>query len=340
MPYTKLFTERPNNTPYLFLAPMESLGDRAFRRSIARIGGFDEACTEFLRVPKNAHTPSLAKRYLANEIHPIPLAAQVMGYDPILLAELTQVLAERGAPRVELNCGCPSNTVTGRGAGSSLLKDPEQLFRIAHAMVKSGTVPISIKLRSGYEDTSLFRENLLAAQESGAAFITLHPRTKVEGYRPPADWDLIALAKETLSIPLVGNGDILCVNDAVKMLAHTRCDALMIGRGAVRNPWIFQEIRCHFEKTKSPVNWKDTEAYLRGFLDELAIYCPPRVQTNRLKQIACHLFKATENLEKKLRDLLRTKSEPEHFIEKIITEIKLSYEEEKKNDGNKSYIPL
>lgn len=211
-----LHSKIPNGCPYLQLAPMEGVGDRCFRKAIATIGGFDEAVRDFLRVPKEAHIKSLAAPYNADELAPTPLAAQVMGSDPCLMAEMAQELERKGAPRIDVNCGCPSNTVTGRGAGSSLLKDPGFLHEIAKAVVRSVSIPVTVKMRSGYEDTSLFHENLLAAQESGIAYLTLHPRTKVEGYGPPANWDLIAEAKSFLKIPVVGNGDILSVQDALK----------------------------------------------------------------------------------------------------------------------------
>ena len=233
--------------PKLFLAPMEGVGAKPFRKAIASIGGFDEACTEFLRVPSNAHVASLSKKYNPNDTMPIPQAAQIMGSVPNLMAEMTKCLVKRGAMRIDLNCGCPSNTVTGRGAGSSLLKTPDLLFEITKAMYNATSIPVSVKLRSGFEDTSLLKDNLLAAQEGGASFITLHPRTKLEGYKPPAHWDLITFAKELLDIPVVGNGDIKCVDDVLRMLEQTNCDAIMIGRGAVIDPWIFHKIKDHLE---------------------------------------------------------------------------------------------
>src|ERR1700733_2263762 len=139
-----------NGCPFLLLAPMEGVGDRSFRKAMASIGGFDEAVTEFIRVPTNAHVKSLAKVYQANETTPIPLAAQIMGSDPDLMGAMAHEIATRGAPRIDLNCGCPSNTVTGRGAGSSLLKDPNLLFQNAQAMVRAVPVPVTLKMRSGY----------------------------------------------------------------------------------------------------------------------------------------------------------------------------------------------
>lgn len=196
------------------------MGDRCFRKAMAFVGGFDEAVTDFLRVPTNAHVKSLACQYQVDEITPIPLAAQIMGSDPDLMAAMAKEIEKRGAPRIDLNCGCPSNTVTGRGAGSSLLKDPTFLYENAKAIVKAVSIPVTVKMRSGFEDTSLFKENLLAAQESGISYLTLHPRTKLEGYGPPANWDLIAEAKRFLKIPVVGNGDILKVEDDDRKRQH------------------------------------------------------------------------------------------------------------------------
>ena len=283
-----------------------------FRASLHTIGGYDEISTEFLRVPSNAHVKSLAKKYLPT---PSGLVAQIMGQDPVLMADMTAALVERGAPRIDLNCGCPSNTVVGRGAGSSLLKTPELLYRILKSMVNASKVPVSAKLRSGFADTSLFKENLLAAQEAGAEFITLHPRTKVEGYRPPANWDLIQEAKETIRIPLVGNGDILTVADALRLLKHSACDGLMIGRGAIRNPWIFHEIKAHFSHEKVNKSKEGIQFFLKTLLDSIEKTIDyQRAQVNKLKGIAQHLLRQTPSLEEKLKYLLRQKTTAKEFL--------------------------
>lgn len=290
--------------PYLILAPMEGLGDRSFRKAMATIGGFDEAVTEFLRVPSNAHVKSLAVRYESDELSPLPLAAQLMGSDPELMAAMAIEIEARGAPRIDLNCGCPSNTVTGRGAGSSLLKDPELLHEIAKKMCKAVKVPVTVKMRSGFDDISLFRENLLAAEESGIKFITLHPRTKVDGYGPPARWDLIAEAKSLLKIPLVGNGDILKVEDALNMLKQTSCDALMIGRGSVINPFIFHQIRAHFDGVKPTFLWESFEKYFTAFLAEVPSNSTLRGRISKVKQLLSMLFKGNEVLVNRRQEML------------------------------------
>lgn len=280
-----LLPKNPNGCPFLLLAPMEGVGDRAFRQAMASIGGFNEAVTDFIRVPSNAHVKSLARVYEADELGSIPLAAQLMGADPELMAEMAQEMAQRGAPRIDLNCGCPSHRVTGRGAGSSLLKDPEFLYEVAAAMVKAVSIPVTIKMRAGYADITLFKENLCAAQESGARYITLHPRTKVDGYGPPARWELIAEAKALIQIPVVGNGDILTVEDACVMLKQTGCDGLMIGRGSIANPFLFRQIQAHFSAQAYVV----TEEALCGYVDRYMAYFPQgmtdRTKVNKLKQL-------------------------------------------------------
>lgn len=310
-----LLPKNKDGCPFLILAPMEGVGDRPFRKAMASVGGFDEAVREFLRVPKNPHIPSLAAVYDPHELFPIPMAAQLMGAEPGLMAEMAQEIERKGAPRIDLNCGCPSNTVTGRGAGSSLLKEPRALYEVARAMVQAVKIPVTLKMRSGYDDTSLFRENLKAAEESGVRYITLHPRTKVDGYGPPARWDLIAEAKSILTIPLVGNGDILNVNHAVKMLEETRCDALMIGRGSVINPFIFHEIKAHFSGTPHQVQWKDLEKYLGAFIAETPDYIPGKTRVNKLKQLLGFLFKKNPALlEKRMAILTSQFSDPESFL--------------------------
>ncbi len=304
-PNYPLLPTQKNGCPFLILAPMEGVGDQAFRKAMASIGGFDEAVRDFLRVPSNAHLPSLAATYQAEEISPFPLAAQLMGSDLHLMAEMTHLMELKGSKRVDLNCGCPSNTVTGKGAGSSLLKDPEFLYQVASHMVKATSIPVTAKLRSGFTDTSLFKENLLAVQASGIHYLTLHPRTKVEGYGPPANWNLIKEATALLSIPVVGNGDILTVNDALTMLNLTGCKALMIGRGSIINPFIFHEIKAHFSGEKYQPQWENLLTYFNVYLQELSKNLSEKGQVNKLKQLLGFFYKGHPNLTIKRQKMLQ-----------------------------------
>lgn len=292
----QLLPKDPHGCPYLQLAPMEGVGDRSFRKAMASIGGFDEAVRDFLRVPRAAHIESLARAYSSDEIAPIPLAAQLMGSELDLMAAMAREMEKRGAPRIDLNCGCPSNTVTGKGAGSSLLKEPDFLHEVAKSIVKAVSIPVTLKMRSGFDDTSLFKENLFAAQESGICYLTLHPRTKADGYGPPANWDLIAEAKSLLKIPVVGNGDILNVGDALKMLKTTGCDALMIGRGSIINPFIFHQIKAHYAGKPYIPQWNDLMRYFQVYQTETPTDVPDRTRVNKLKQLMGFFFKGSPQL--------------------------------------------
>ncbi len=314
------FTKK-TNVPRLYLAPMEGLGSYPFRQAIQTIGGFDEACTEFIRMPINAHPESLIKRYDPHELGNTPIAAQLMGSNPETMAKACFLLEQKGAPRVDLNCGCPSNTVTGRGAGSSLLKTPNLLFDVTKAMKQSVSIPVSVKLRSGFEDTSLLKENLLAAQEAGADFITLHPRTKIEGYKPPAHWNLIAFAKDLLSIPVVGNGDIVTLSDALEMLKQTHCDALMIGRGAVQNPWIFSEIKSYFQTPNQEETYESFKLFLETFIQSLSDKARLKNNLNHLKQLGSFLFERTPFLKEQKRTFLRSQFTSTHEMKLSILNI-------------------
>lgn len=324
---SSLLPPDPHGCPYLLLAPMEGVGDRSFRKAMASIGGFDEAVQDFLRVPRNAHIPSLAAGYVCDEIAPFLLAAQLMGSDLDLMAAMAREIERRGAPRIDLNCGCPSNTVTGKGAGSSLLKEPDYLHQVARAMVQAVSIPVTVKMRSGFDDVSLFRENLLAAQESGIQFLTLHPRTKVDGYGPPARWDLIAEAKSLLHIPVVGNGDILNVGHAVEMLRTTRCDALMIGRGSVINPFIFHEIRAHFAGRSYRPVWSDLIRYLHTFLSAIPDEIPMKTRVNKLKQLLGFVFKGNAALQSQRELVLRfDRTEPHALLQFALPLLERSWE--------------
>lgn len=316
-----------NERPRLFLAPMEGLGDSCFRQAISQVGGFDEATTDFLRIPQNAHVKSLIKQYDPYELGSLPIACQIMGQDPDRLALATLYLGIKGAPRVDLNCGCPSNTVVGRKAGSSLLRDPDQLYHILRRMTAVAKVPVSVKIRSGYEDTLLFEEILLAIEDAKVSFVTIHPRTKQQGYKGSADWELIAKAKQHLRIPVIGNGDILSVEDGLRLLKLSACDGLMIGRGAVMKPWIFNEFRAHFSGSPKPNPLQQTLKFLHHYkkiMEQSEI--PGKNQINKFKQCLHYLFQNNLymlNLKKKL--LQDAPKNPQEFYQELTQHLNIGF---------------
>ncbi len=220
----------------LVLAPMAGISDYPFRQ-IARAKGCGLAFTgltnaEGLLRKKGA--------YLHIEKDDHPLSVQLFGSDPNLLAEAAQWAEATGADAIDLNMGCPASQVIGMGAGVELMRFPEKVERILRQMRKGLKIPLSIKIRSGWDRDHINAVEISRiAEDTGVDAIILHPRTKAQGFRERADWRLIREVKKSVSIPVVGNGDVTTPLLTRKMLEETGCDGVMIGRGSLGNPWIF-----------------------------------------------------------------------------------------------------
>jgi tRNA-dihydrouridine synthase len=172
----------------------------------------------------------------------VPLAVQVMGNDAELLAEAGAVVARAGADAVDLNLGCPAHNAVRKGVGAALLQDPDKLARLLRAM--RGSVPglLSAKLRAGYDTSDVAVRNARLVEAAGFDYLAVHPRRGVDHYAGVADWRIIALLRRELSIPVIGNGDAWYASSALRMIEETGCDAVMLGRPALRNPWIFRQL--------------------------------------------------------------------------------------------------
>ncbi len=244
----------PTKKIKLFLAPMEGVTDNIFRDIITGIDDSIDYCvTEFIRVTTSLHPKKLYYRY-APELHHdsrtrsgVPVLIQLLGGQPDPLAENAVRAIELGAYGIDLNFGCPAKIVNRHDGGATLLKSPERLFNIASTVRKA--VPaeksVSAKIRLGCENPNLLFENIKALEEANVSWITVHCRTKEQGYRPPAHWQWINLIKEKSKIPLVVNGDIFTLEDFHRCQKLTNADAFMIGRGALKNPFLFKKIREH-----------------------------------------------------------------------------------------------
>jgi len=293
----KYWKPENENTPRLFFAPMQGVSDGTFRQVYSNtIGGFDEACTDFLRVPDNAHTKSLASKYHHDELKNTPLAAQIMGNNPFLMAEMAERLEARKAPRIDINCACPSNTVNRGQAGASLLKDPEKIFNIASAVRQKIKIPLSIKIRLGYDNDALFPEILSAIESSGADFVIIHARTRSMGYRGKADWTKIKLAKELINIPVVGNGDLLAAEDIIKAHQESGCDGIMVGRGALHDPWIFHKTKAAFRNESFQPDRGISKLFLENFYLAFKDKLGNQSCINRIKSMAFYLIQKQEML--------------------------------------------
>jgi tRNA-dihydrouridine synthase B len=226
---------------WTFLAPMEGVTHPAFRALIARRPGVGVVCTEFVRIASSG----IGERHLKRQVvraSGAALSVQVMGNHLEHMAEATAIVASAGADIVDLNVGCPAPRVVRKGVGSAMLKDPELLRRVVGCMRERTPGCLSAKIRAGFDDSGGAVAIARLIEAAGADFISVHPRRRADFYQGVADWRIIGAIKRAVRIPVIGNGDVWYAADALRMRAETRCDGVMIGRGALRNPWIFEQI--------------------------------------------------------------------------------------------------
>lgn len=223
------------------LAPMEGVTNSAMRYSVSRLGGLEVACTEFIRI---SNSPMSAKALKREVIKPPlgKLSVQVMGNWAPGMAEAAAVIAEAGADIVDVNLGCPTKRALKGNVGAAMLRDPVLLFEVLSAMRAEVPGIFSAKIRAGFDDARSVVHIAQTVERAGADFIVVHPRSRRDHYKGVADWRIVRLLKEELSIPVVGNGDCWYPEDALALLEITGCDGVMIGRPALRNPWIFKQI--------------------------------------------------------------------------------------------------
>ena len=230
--------------PPLLLAPMEDVTNLPFRLIAKRIGGPGLMFTEF--VSAMAIHYGAVKTFRKMRIDPgeRPLGIQIFGGEPGVMAETARIAEEMGADLVDINMGCWVPKVCKTGSGAALLKDPELAQKIVQSVVQAVKVPVTVKVRAGW-DYSLFAAPDLARrfQDAGAQMLTLHARFAKQGFEGEADWRLIQELREAVQVPLIGNGDVKTPEDAVRMLRETGCDGVMVGRAAISNPWALGRIR-------------------------------------------------------------------------------------------------
>jgi tRNA-dihydrouridine synthase C len=269
------------------LAPMEGVMDHHMRQLLTKIGGIDLCVTEFVRVIE-LRLPAKVFRRLSPELHNnsktasgTPVRIQLLGQNPHCLAMNASKALLVGSDGIDLNFGCPAKTVNKSKGGAVLLKSPEKLYEIVKAVKQVMPVDrvLSAKIRLGYDDKSLAIENAQAIAEAGANEITVHARTKEEGYKPPAHWHWIAKIREAIDIPVTANGDIFTFDDAQRCMEISGCDRLMIGRGALAIPNLAQVIKGE----APPYTWQQTLFLMQHYLaiqtdGEKEKYLPSRIK--------------------------------------------------------------
>ena len=253
----------PNN---LILAPMAGVTDLPFRL-LCKEQGAGLLCMEMVSAKailyKNKNTEAL----LSIDEREIPVSLQLFGSDPDIISQIAHQIEERPFNILDFNMGCPVPKIVNNGEGSALMKNPKLAGEIIEKTAKAIKKPVTVKIRKGFDDTCINAVEIAKiAEASGAAAVAVHGRTREQYYSGKADWDIIRQVKEAVSIPVIGNGDLLSAEDVIAMYEQTGCDGFMIGRGAQGNPWIFKQVLHYFEtgeKLAKPTFEEVTEMMLR-----------------------------------------------------------------------------
>lgn len=224
------------------LAPMAGVTDRAFRELCVAFGA-SYVVGEMVSAKGISFNSERSKELMLLSENERPAAVQLFGSEPQTVAAAAVTAMEYKPDIIDINMGCPAPKISGNGAGSALMKNPDLCGKIVEAVCKAVDVPITVKIRKGWDDKSVNAvEVAKICEQAGASAITVHGRTREQFYSGKADLDIISEVKKAVNIPVIGNGDITNANDAAQMLEKTNCDMVMIGRGALGNPWIFREI--------------------------------------------------------------------------------------------------
>jgi len=277
----------------VLLAPMEGLLDFVLRDILTRVGGIDRCVSEFIRITDQL-LPERVFLRIVPEMHNggrtlagVPVRAQLLGSDPGCMAENAARLASLGPAGIDLNFGCPAAVVNRHGGGASLLREPETLTAVVGAVRRAvpAHMPVSAKMRLGYDDDARAVECALAIEAGGAGELVVHGRTKAQAYRPPAYWERIADIRAVVKIPVVANGEIWTVDDARRCREASGCNMLMIGRGAVRDPGLGLAIKADMaNESASVVSWPALLPLIAEFWLIVCSRLDARARAGRLKQ--------------------------------------------------------
>jgi len=256
------------------LAPLAGITDMPFRLVVKRLG-CGMVCSEMISANALVRNSQKTLAMLDTTAEEYPLSVQLFGADPAVMADAAARVVESGAAAIiDINFGCSVKKVVKTGAGVALMRDPQRARALLRAVRKAVTPPITIKIRSGWDpsgDQAL--EIARIGQEEGIDAVAVHPRTATQGFSGKADWRIIARIKEAIDIPVIGNGDILRAEDALEMMEQTRCDAVMVGRAAMGNPWIFDQIHRKLRgELETPISISNRKDLMVAYVQAVVAY--------------------------------------------------------------------
>ncbi|ERS85640.1 tRNA-dihydrouridine synthase C [Marinobacter sp. C1S70] len=277
----------------IILAPMEGLVDAPIRETLTKVGGIDRCVTEFIRVTHGMLPPRIFYKY-APELYNnaltevgTPVAVQLLGSNAEMMGRHGAKAAELGAGQVDINFGCPAKTVNKHKGGCVLMREPELMYEITAAVRKAvpADVPLTAKMRLGYDDRSMGVACGQALEAAGASEIVIHARSKVDGYKPPAYWEEIARVREAVKSHVIANGEIWTVDDYWRCRKVSGCDDVMIGRGLIARPDLAAQIKAAQNgETREPMSWAEAVVLVREYAAALQTRLEDKYVTGRIKQ--------------------------------------------------------
>jgi len=309
-PHTALHTLLQSGDPLLLLAPMQDVTDLPFWQLLTRYGGADLCVTEYFRVhPDSRLDPSILASITKNPTGR-PVVAQMMGNDIPSLVRAARELEQHPVAAIDLNLGCPVPVVYRKCAGGGLLRDPERVDAILGALREAVTIPFTVKTRIGFDDPSVFEQMLPIYARHSLDLLTVHGRTVKEMYRSEVHYEYIARAVAAMPCPVVANGNVSSVHSAEEVLNLTGARGLMIGRAAIRNPWIFQQIRQH--RRDEPIyqpTGREVLEYIQALYEAV---CDPEVrETSQVQKMKKYLTYISDGVE--------PTGQFQHSIRRVIT---------------------